>query len=276
MCGPFGHAFITEVDGPADGGSPDGGGTPVKAPDSGGPSDTGAVVEPETPSRWKRLSEAAKKGWRTRRDRLRSKSELLPSGRLLIPGFLALNAHHEIMGELGIIGEDGLTACGFDLPSGKLLIQRRSLDSRALVSSKDEIAAEKVYFETIRGRFTDFFVRHAGRLGDVSEWKAIFHRLLSFDYVLHSLRRSVIDQERYMLLVNHELAIRATQGIVLADRWGRFEGISHSEIEDAVPCLPASARKLGSRLADRLWGKHKETAVQRMTKYPSEFVASVL
>jgi hypothetical protein len=291
MCGPWGHGYVAPSVFDRREDEDDGSGRLATLPEPE-PKTPGDQATPEI-SDFARRRLAALKGWKTRKEKLKdaiSKGSVqeLPSGTFFLPGYQNLNSHHEIrsVNQSLDIHEpsrylrndyDNWLACGIVLGNGRLMIQDRC-NVGFSVSAEDEQLIEQHWAQKMKGQFSAFVDHHAGRLGDLSEWKSDFHSWLDPVYVLKKLPGQIL-RERYLRYLDWILMDRTFNGIpipgenlVVTGRAIRPDELRDEQIHLLRKWLPP--RSLLRKLED-LWPNNK-TALERLKRAPNDFVSTLL
>lgn len=275
MCGPYGHAHVTEErqdDWDDDGTSND----PALLSPRDGDGPMGAAMD--------QLDEMI--------DR-KPERKRLPSDRMLLAGYPWLNSHGEI--SLGLPRESRirgeLIPCGFDLANGELLLQRNRGHHGLPLTVDDLKEAKRDWIRSIRsaGGIAEFLLAHAGRLGDLAQWIEKFPQMLEGRYALHQMKGRV-NKQRFQQWQADVITSHAIKGVWQHETgvilWpstimmGRATILTNESDEDVQKALDAIVRKhdLERKLNPalrRLWGRNAYEAAETLCEHANEFVATM-
>lgn len=297
MCGPYGHAFVSEIpvqtpdlDGNFDDVEGDGEtGNPVPvAPDKNLPSDGAVGLALGDEQKKTSRSEAARKAWETRKKLYgpggrKPRSLVLPSGQVFLPGYPALNSHHEILTRHSLSNQRrrrraGWVPCGLHVHDGSLLLQNNRGHSTLPLADVDIKCAEQNWLTSMRGGgLWDFVAFHGGRLQDKWEWMKEFHRWLDLPFVYGQLKGRVA-KDNYVKMLELQVYLDVVQGITMPGAvlytQAHIRGDIYAELDEVCKkqdTLKVVQQKLAKSMI-QLWGRDPMEAADTLVDHPNDFI----
>jgi hypothetical protein len=206
----------------------------------------------------------------------------LPGGSVLYRGYPWLNSHSEVERAFRV-QTNGLVPCGIELHSGELLLQGNRGHTELPLGNDAIKSIENDWKHAMSGgRLAEFLFAQAGRLGDLHEWKTMFHLMLDRGYVMSRLKGRA-NKERYGALEILLITERAIRGVSIPGMPINF--LPHGapdkffleyslEIHRQLRCSKSIDRHL-SPVLSRLWGRGNEEAAETLLKYPNDVIAAM-